>query len=110
VNLLSSYATADFKVEKIDADVSGLAQGAALTITTQAHGTLTLHGAELELSGPVQMAAEGKTITATLLDGWVVHIDQTNMTRCLARMNRLCPQPHVVANDVPLTGTLVFVP
>ncbi|HTB34734.1 MAG TPA: YceI family protein [bacterium] len=104
----SRFATARFTVQKLDADLAGLAGGA--TVTTRAHGTLSLHGADLALEGPLSLWKDGGTVTATLGAGWSVAITRTSLVAALANLNQHCPQPHRVGNDVALSGTLVFVP
>jgi polyisoprenoid-binding protein YceI len=104
----SRFATARFRLEKVDADLGGLAGGQ--TVTAQAHGTLTLHGADLALEGPLSLHRDGRAVTATLGAGWSVAITRTSLVACLANLNQHCPQPHRVGNDVALGGTLVFVP
>ena len=102
------FATARFRLAKVDADLGGLAGG--LTLTAQAHGTLSLHGADLALDGPISLWKDGGSVTATLGQGWSVAITKTSLVAALANLNQHCPQPHRVGNEVALSGTLVFVP
>ena len=104
----SRFATARFRLLKVDADLGGLANG--ITVTAQAHGTLSLHGADLALDGPLSLWKDGGAVTATLGTGWTVAITGTSLVAALANLNQHCPQPHRVGNDVALSGTLVFVP
>jgi polyisoprenoid-binding protein YceI len=108
VDKLASYGSAVFSLEKADADLSMVKEGAP--IETQGHGTLELHGAKLGLDGPLAVAREGQSIRVTLGKAWVVEIDKTSLVQALANLNKNCPQPHRVANDVALSGDLVFVP
>jgi polyisoprenoid-binding protein YceI len=104
----SVFATATFKLSKIDTPVSGLAEGTV--ITAQGHGSLNLHGAELPLEGPLSFMRQGKALRVQLGDGWVVAIDKTSLVEALANLNKNCPQPHRVGNEVKISGNLVFVP
>jgi polyisoprenoid-binding protein YceI len=108
VGKLASYATADFTLDKVDADVSALQAGVA--VSTLGHGTLELHGASLHLDGPLEIVKDGPSIKVVLGKGWVVAIDKTSLTQALVNLNKNCPQPHHVGNDVTLSGELVFNP
>ena len=104
----SRFATARFKLDKVDADLGGMASGQ--TVTAQAHGSLSLHGADLALEGPLSLWKDGGSVTVTLGQGWSVAITKTSLVAALANLNQHCPQPHRVGNDVALSGSLVFVP
>jgi polyisoprenoid-binding protein YceI len=104
----AAFANARFRLNKVDADLGGLADGR--TLTAQAAGVLSLHGADLALEGPISLARDGRTVTVTLGQGWSVAIDKTTLVQALANLNQHCPQPHRVGNVVALSGTLVFAP
>jgi hypothetical protein len=108
VSKLAAYSKATFKLEKVDADLSHL--GAAAPISTLGHGSLTLHGASLALDGPLVFTRKGDAVIVDFKEPWIIAIDKTSLVEALAHMNKNCPQPHHVANDVKITGELVFVP
>jgi polyisoprenoid-binding protein YceI len=103
---VADFATAVFTLQSLDADVSGLKDGQ--TLSAGAKGSLSLHGAAVDLAGPLTFSRKGKTLTVTLGEGWAVLIDKTSLVEPLKNLNKNCPQPHVVGNEVKLKGTLVF--
>ena len=103
---VADFATATFRLSKLDADISGLADGQSLSATAQ--GSLSLHGASVDLSGPLAFARKGRSVTVSLGDGWAVLIDKTSLVEPLKNLNKNCPQPHNVGNEVKLQGSLVF--
>lgn len=108
VGKLESNGSATFKLAKVDLNFSSLADGA--TVTAIGHGSLSLHGADVALEGPLSFARQGQSIKVHLLDGWAVAIDKTSLVEALANLNKNCPQPHRVGNEVKLSGDLVFMP
>lgn len=108
VDKLAANGLATFKLNKVDADLSHLAEG--VSVTAQGHGSLSLHGAGLDLDGSLTFVQQGKGIKATLGDGWVVPIDKTSLVEALANLNKNCPQPHRVGNSVKISGDFVFMP
>lgn len=73
-------------------------------------GTLSLHGGSVVLSGPLLVKRVGAAYTATLGVGWKLNIPTAGMSAALANLNKLCPQPHRVGEDVALAGRLNFGP
>lgn len=102
----AGFATATFRLSKLDADVSGLADGQSLSATAQ--GSLSLHGAAVDLSGPLSFTRKGRSLNVSLGEGWAILIDKTSLVEPLKNLNKNCPQPHNVGNEVKLQGSLVF--
>lgn len=106
VEKLADYSSATFKLTKVDASLAGLADGQSLSATAQ--GSLSLHGASVDLTGPLGFARKGRSLTVSLGEGWAVLIDKTSLVEPLKNLNKNCPQPHNVGNEVKLQGSLVF--
>lgn len=102
----ADFGSASFKLGKVDTDLATLKSGASVTAPGQ--GSLSLHGASIDLSGPLTFSRKGNSVTVTLGEGWEISIDKTNLVKPLKNLNTHCPQPHHVGNVVKLSGSLVF--
>jgi polyisoprenoid-binding protein YceI len=102
----ASFGTATFSWTGKPADLAALKAGVASDVTLT--GELSLHGSKTKIGGPAQLTlmADGSYLAS--FSGWVIDIKKIKMGSALASMNKLCPQPHRVANDVHLKGDLVF--
>lgn len=102
----AAFGSASFKLDKIETDLSTLKSGQI--VTAKGSGSLSLHGASLDLSGLLTFARKGNSVTVTLGEGWEIAINKTSLVQALKNLNKHCPQPHRVGNVVKLGGTLVF--
>jgi hypothetical protein len=103
------FSTATFKLDSVEQNLLSL--GSGQTLATRGEGVLTLHGAKLGMGGPLNFKRKGDTVTVDLgPDGWTILIDRTSLVPALKTLNKNCPQPHRVRNDVTVKGSLVFKP
>jgi polyisoprenoid-binding protein YceI len=102
----AAYGTATFSWKGKAKDLKALAVGVPQNVTLS--GELSLHGAKTKLSGPAALSLLADGSYKASFSGWVVDITKTKMGKALANMNKICPQPHRVANDVALAGELIF--
>lgn len=102
----ASFGTASFSWKGNAADLKALKAGEAKPVTLT--GTLSLHGNKTPLSGPASLSLLADGSYKASFSGWVVDITKTKLAGPLAAMNKICPQPHRVANEVKLRGELVF--
>jgi polyisoprenoid-binding protein YceI len=98
---------AGFALTHLDVDASELKEGQSKE--AKGEGTLNLHGAKANLSGPLTLSRSATGYSATFKDSWILNIKDAGMAAQLANLNRACPQPHRVGLDVKLAGNLVFV-
>ncbi len=99
----AAYGSATFTWK---GNVSALTAGTPLDVTLT--GELKLHGTKTKIGGPatVSLLADGSYKAS--FSGWKLDIDALKLSGPLAAMNKICPQPHRVANEVGLKGDLVF--
>jgi hypothetical protein len=71
-------------------------------------GELKLHGKTSKLSGPAVLSLEADGSYKVSFSAWKLSIADLKMGQALAAMNKLCPQPHRVADEVGLDGVLLF--
>ena len=99
---------ASFELTKLEGDLASLKEGESFPM--KGSGTLSLHGAQVALSGPLNvMRMGGGSYRATFSSLWKVNIKDLGMLEPLANLNKNCPQPHRVGLDVALQGELVYV-
>ena len=101
-----SFGTATFSWKGKPADWKYLKAGEAKSVTLT--GTLELHGKKSPLSGPASLSLLADGSYKASFSGWIVDISKVKLAGTLAAMNKICPQPHRVANEVKLRGDLVF--
>ena len=104
----ASFGSATFSWTGKQEDLKALKAGEAAKVTLS--GELSLHGHKTQLSGPAELTLLADGSYKASFSGWVVDIKKSKMGEALANMNKLCPQPHRVANDVGLKGDLIFKP
>ena len=99
---------ATFDLTKLEGDPTAMKEGESFPM--KATGTLSLHGAKLTLSGPLNVTRlSGGGYSASFKDLWTVNIKDAGMLEALENLNKNCPQPHRVGLNVALQGELVFV-
>ena len=102
----ASFGTATFSWKGKAADLKALKAGESKAVTLS--GSLSLHGHKTPLSGPAKLSLLADGSYKASFSDWVVDISKTQLGAPLAAMNKICPQPHRVANEVKLRGELVF--
>lgn len=101
-----SFGQANFSWKGKAADLAALKVGAPQDVTLT--GELSLHGSTSKLSGPASLSVLEDGSYKASFSGWVVDIKKAKLAGTLAAMNKICPQPHRVGNEVGLKGELVF--
>lgn len=86
--------------------LQGLKKGKSLK--TELQGELTLHGVKTNIGGPATLSRDKKGAYRASFSGWKLSIAALKMGKTLKALNKLCPQPHRVADEVKLDGDLVF--
>ncbi len=102
----ASFGEASFSWKGKAADLKDLKAGEPKSVTLT--GTLMLHGDKTPLSGPASLSLLADGSYKASFSGWIVDITKVKLGATLAAMNKICPQPHRVANEVKLRGDLVF--
>ena len=104
----ASFGSASFCWAGKPEDLKALKAGVASDVTLT--GELSLHGSKTKIGGPAQLTLQADGSYLASFSGWRLDIKKLKMGEALANMNKLCPQPHRVANEVGLKGDLVFKP
>jgi len=100
------YGQATFNWKGVPAELKALKTGEAKAVTLS--GTLTIHGSKVPLSGPAELTLLANGNYKASLKNWKLSIQALKLGGTLANLNKLCPQPHRVADEVLLNGELVF--
>jgi polyisoprenoid-binding protein YceI len=102
----AAYGQASFAWQGKPGQLAVLKAGAPMAVTLT--GKLSLHGETRPLSGPAMLSLLPNGAYKASFSGWVVDIKKSKMAAPLAALNKVCPQPHRVGNQVLLSGDLVF--
>ncbi len=102
----ASFGEASFTWKGKAADLAALNAGMPVSVTLT--GELKLHGTKTKVSGPALVSLLDDGSYKASFSGWKLDIKALKLADTLANMNKICPQPHRVANEVGLKGDLVF--
>jgi polyisoprenoid-binding protein YceI len=102
----AAFGQASFSWKGKPADLAALKVGAPVAVTLT--GQLLLHGSKTKLSGPATLSVLDNGSYEASFSDWKLDIKALKLAEPLAAMNKICPQPHRVANEVGLKGDLVF--
>lgn len=103
----AAFGKAQFVLSRLEGDLAGLKVGDSFPM--KGSGTLGLHGASVNLSGPLNVTRLKNGYSANFSSLWTVNIKDAGMSEMLDNLNKNCPQPHRVGLNVALQGELIFV-
>ena len=106
ITMKASFGQASFSWTGKPAELAGLKTDKPQS--TVLKGELNLHGTKTVLSGPAVLTLLADGSYKASFSDWIVDIKQVQMASSLAKLNKYCPKPHRVANEVKLSGDLVF--
>jgi polyisoprenoid-binding protein YceI len=102
----AAYGTASFSWKGKAKDLKALVAGTPQNVTL--NGELSLHGSKTKLGGPAVLSLQADGSYKASFSGWTVDVQKSKLGKVMAAMNKVCPQPHRVGNEVGLAGELVF--